>query len=446
MRAVLRLGLPLVGGHVAQFAVALTDTVMLGWYSVAALAAVVLAGTMFFEIFILGSGFAIAVMPMVAEADAQNDQVAVRRITRMGLWWSLGFSLLTLPLFWFSGSLLVMAGQDPELSAMAQDYLRIAGFGIVPALLVMVLKSYLAALEHTRVVFWVTVLATLANVVVNYALIFGNWGAPELGIVGAAIASLSVQTITIVGVLIYALKVLPEHSLLTRIWRPDPEILSRVFKLGVPIGLTNFAESGLFAASAIMMGWLGTIPLAAHGIAINLAGATFMIHLGLSNAATVRVGTAMGRKDTEHMTRGALMVIVLSVGISFAIVGLFLTMPETLISWFLAPSEPEKDAILATGVTLLFVAALFQFVDGAQIMALGLLRGVMDTRAPMIIAVISYWVIGVPCGYLLGFTYGWGGVGVWMGLVVGLSAAAVLLMWRFWGPKLRELRIAFHAE
>ncbi len=446
VRALLRIGLPLIGGHIAQFAITLTDTIMLGWYSVEALASVVLGGTFFFVIFILGSGFAIAVMPLVAEADAEDDEVGVRRITRMGLWLSVIFGVVALPLFVLSGPILLGLGQVPDVAELAQVYLRIAGLGLIPALLVMVLKSYLAALERTRVVFWVTVAAVPANMAVNYALIFGNWGMPELGVLGAAIASITVQTVSLIGVVGYAVMALPQHELFQRVWRPDWEYFARVFRLGVPIGLTNLAEVGLFAASSLMMGWLGTVQLAAHGIALQLASLAFMLHLGLSNAATVRAGNAMGRKDADHMARGAWVAIVMSVVFASLAVVIFLSFPEFLLGIFIDPSDPQRDVILAAGVSLLLVAALFQFMDGAQIIALGLLRGVQDTRGPMIIAAFSYWIIGVPCGYLLGFTFGMGGVGVWLGLVLGLTAAGILLMWRFWGPKLRGLRASFAAQ
>ncbi len=443
LRSLSRLGLPLIGGHVAQFAIGLTDTIMLGQYSVDALASVVLGSTLFFVLFILGSGFGIAVMPMVAEADAQNDDTAIRRIARMGMWLSALFAILVLPMFWFSGPILTAIGQEPDLAQTAQSYLRIVGVGLLPALLVMVLKSYLAALEHTRVVFWITVLAALANVLVNYVLIFGNWGAPELGVTGAAIASLVVQVVSILGVVIYAGRKLPEHRLFARIWKPDAEVLSRVFRIGAPIGLTNLAEVGLFAASTTMMGWLGKIPLAAHGIALNLAGLAFMFHLGLSNAATIRAGNAIGRKDSEHLAQGARTAIVFSLSMAVVAVSIFVTVPEFLIGGFVDKSDPDYDAIVATGVSLLLVAALFQFVDGAQAMALGLLRGVMDTRQPMILAAISYWGVGMTSAYVLGFTFDMGGVGVWLGLVIGLSMAALLLMLRFWRGKLAELRTSF---
>lgn len=242
IRAIAVLGLPLVGSHLAQFSISLTDTVMLGWYGVEALAAVTLAGSYFFVFFMLGSGFAYAVMPMVAASAALGDEVSIRRTTRMGLWLTLGFALLVMPAMWWSGQILQLLGQNQELAALAEKYLRIAGWGLIPALLVMVLKSYLAALERTRIVLWITLIAALTNGVANYALIFGNWGAPELGMMGAAIASLISQSVSLVAVIIYALKALPEHKLFRRLWRPDWEMFARVFRLGLPIGLTLLSE------------------------------------------------------------------------------------------------------------------------------------------------------------------------------------------------------------
>jgi putative MATE family efflux protein len=302
--AILTLGLPLIGGHLSQMAIGVTDTVMLGWYSVDALAAVTLGSTFFFIFFIFGSGFAWAVMPMVASFVAEGDETGIRRATRMGLWLSLGFAVLVMPFLIWSEPLLLALGQQPEVAVDAALYLGVAGWGIIPALLVMVLKSYLAALERTQIVLWITLVAAVANALANYALIFGNWGAPELGIVGAAIASLVTQVVSLIGVILYILIVVPQHQLFVRLWRADGSMLRDVFRLGWPIGLTSLSEVGLFAASAMMMGWLGKIPLAAHGIAVQLASITFMVHLGLSNVATIRAGNAWGRRDLDHMARG----------------------------------------------------------------------------------------------------------------------------------------------
>ena len=438
-RAITIMGLPLVGGHLGQVAIGVTDTVMVGWYSVEGLAAVTLASTYFFVLLIFGSGFAWGVMPMVAAFDAEGDEVGLRRATRMGLWLSLGFALLALPLFIWSGPIMGVMGQEPELAEMVRQYLMIAGWGIIPALLVMVLKSYLAALERTQVVFWLTIFSAVVNALANYMFIFGNWGAPELGVRGAAIASLTSHSASLLAVVIYVLKAMPEHQIFVRLWRPDWEMLARVFRLGLPIGVTGLSEVGLFAASAVMMGWLGTMPLAAHGIALQLASITFMIHLGISNVATIRAGNAFGRRDPAHLVRGAVTATTMSLLVAAATIVGFVLWPEPLINAFMQRDEPARDQILAVGVGLLAMAALFQLVDGAQAVALGLLRGVQDTKVPMILAGISYWVVGIPASYLFGFMLGLNGIGVWLGLVVGLGVAALLLNARFWTTTLKAL-------
>lgn len=431
-RALLVLGLPMIGSNLAQFAIGLTDTVMLGWYGIEALAAVTLASSYFFLLFLMGSGFASAVMPMVAAFDAADDEVGVRRATRMGLWLSTLFAVLVMPALWWSEPVLLALGQNEGVATQAAEYLRLAGWGIFPALFVMVLKSYLAALGRTQIALWITILAAVLNGLANYALIFGNWGAPEMGISGAAIASLVTQFVSLIGVLIYALVTLPEHRLFQRLWRLDPEMIAKVFRLGVPIGVTNLSEVSLFMGTAVMMGWLGTLPLAAHGIVIQLASGTFMVHLGLSSAATVRAGNAYGRGDRGHMVRGAFVVIGLSLMMSVATIALFLSAPEYLLSLFLDLSDSNSAGIIAIGVGLLTITALFQLVDGAQAMALGLLHGVQDTGVPMLIAALSYWGVGIPTSYYLGFVVGMEGIGIWLGLVVGLSCAGVFLMLRFW--------------
>ncbi len=438
-RAIAVLGLPLVGGHLAQFAIGLTDTVMLGWYGVEELAAVTLAGSYFFILFMLGGGLAIAIMPLVAASDAQGDDTSIRRVTRMGLWQTQLYGLLAMGLLWWSEPILLALGQKPDVASLAAEYLRVAGWGIFPALWVMVLKSYLAGLERTQIVLWITFLAAVVNAMGNYALIFGNWGAPQLGIQGAGIASVVTQVVSLIAVVLYALRVLPEHALFQRFWRPDWEMFGRVFKIGLPIGLTNLSEVSMFGASAFMMGWIGTVPLAAHGIAVQLAAATFMVHLGLSNAATIRAGNAFGRQDRTHMARGAVVVTAISLAVSAVSVVIFLTCSDWLISLFLKDGEDNREEILAIGVGLLGMAALFQLVDGIQAIALGVLRGVQDTAVPMVMAALSYWVVGIPASYVFGFIFGWQGIGVWMGLVLGLGCAAVLLMARFWGRSIKQI-------
>lgn len=433
-RATLVLGLPLIGSHVAQMALHVTDTVMLGWYGVEPLAAGVLGASSFFLMFMLGSGFAHAVMPLVAAAMGRGDETQVRRDTRMGLWLSILFGIAVYPVFWFSGAILLALGQDPTVSAMAEGYLRIVGLGMVPALMVMALKSWLAALERTQVVLWLTVAGVAVNAALNWALIFGNWGAPELGLQGAAIASVAVQVVTLLAVAAYGAlhPALRRFRLFQRFWRPDWQAMGQVFRLGWPIGLTSLMEGGLFQAAALMMGWIGTLELAAHGIALEITAVTFMIHVGLSNAATVRTGRAFGEGDARALRDGAVVALALSQGIGLFIIATFLLAPEPLIRLFLDSTDPLAPQIVAYATLLLICAAAFQVADAAQVMALGLLRGIRDTKVPMIIAAICYWLIGIPASYAMAFGLGWGGVGLWLGLVLGLSLTAAALLVRFW--------------
>ncbi|MCC5999415.1 MAG: MATE family efflux transporter [Pararhodobacter sp.] len=433
-RAVLGLGLPLIGSHMAQFGLHVTDTIMLGWYGVTDLAAGALGATVFFAFFTFGTGYANAVMPMVAASAARDDEVEVRRATRMGMWLSILYAVIVLPLFIWSNVILDTLGQEPAVARLGGAYLAIVGFGLAPALLVMVLKSYLAALGRTQVVLWVTVLAVFVNIGLNWIFIFGNLGMTEMGARGAAVASVLVQLFTLGVMLAYAawLPALRRYALLVRFWRPDWAALRAVNALGLPIGLAMLAETGMFAASAVMMGWLGAQTLAAHSIALEITAMFFMVHMGLSNAATVLVGRARGRRDLPGLRAAARVSIIISMAVAVATMAIYLLLGEHMVGAFLAPDNPERAVIVPLGVTLLWVAAIFQLADGGQAMAMGLLRGIQDTRVPMLIAAVSYWLIGIPAGYALAFLAGLQGVGLWLGLVVGLTVAAVALMLRFW--------------
>ena len=434
LRATLVLGLPLVGSHLAQMALHVTDTVLLGWYGTAELAAGVISTSTFFLLFIFGSGFGKAVMPMVAAAFGTGDDRQVRRVSRMGLWLSILCALCLYPVFWWSEELLRALNQTDEVARLGRDYLRIAGLGILPAMMVMTLTSLLSAIGRTGAVLFTTLMGVALNFVLNWMLVFGNWGAPELGIRGSAIATVSVQILCFVLLAGFATfhPALRRFQLFVRFWRPDWPAFAQVFRLGLPIGLTSMAEGGLFHASAVMMGWIGTVELASHGIALEATAIAFMLHLGLSSAVTIRVGRAHGIGDLAAVRRAAIAALTLSLAFALVIITVFLTIPEQIIMLFLDPNKAEAAQIVAIGSVLMMLAALFQLADAMQAMALGLLRGVQDTRGPMWLAAFGYWCVGVPVGYLLAFHFGLGGAGIWLGLAVGLSMVAILLMWRFW--------------
>lgn len=432
--ATLSLGLPLIGGHLARMAIGVGDTVMLGWYGVEALAALVLATSLLFILFMLGSGYAIGVMGRLAAALARGDETDMRRATRMTLWLGGLHTILVLPVMWFSEPIMLALGQEPQLAALAQDYLRIACFGVFAMLWGMTLNNFLASMERTQFALVVTLLGLPLNVGLNWILIFGNWGAPELGVRGAAIASISVQFIQLIIMAVYVtwLPATRHFQLFARFWRPDWPAFRDILTMGFPVGMTLVAEVGMFVGVNFMMGWIGTLELAAHGIALQVASIAFMVHLGLSNAATVRVGQAQGRTDRPALRDSAITVLAISLCFSAISAAVFVLLPADIVRLYLDFSNPQAGAILGIAVGLMVWAAAFQFADGLQCVVMGLLRGVQDTRLPMLIGLLSYWPIGLGAGYLLAFPAGMGAAGLWAGLLVGLCTAAVLLLWRFW--------------
>ncbi|MGR3722145.1 MATE family efflux transporter [Abyssibius alkaniclasticus] len=433
IRATLALGLPLIGAQLAQMLMGVTDTLMLGWLGTEALAATVLGTNILFVLMITGFGFGTAVGALAAGAQGAGDVRAVRRMVRMGMWVSLAYAALVMPIMFFTEEILIAIGQDPDLSAVADSYLTIARWSLVPNLLILVLRSFLSVLSRAGVVLIFTLGAAALNAMLNYALIFGNWGAPALGVEGAAWATLGSSTLSLLLLVVYVIrhKAVRKYEVMVRFWRADWPAFMEVLVVGWPIGLTLLAEVGLFSFSAVMMGWFGKIPLAAHGIALQLASVSFMIPLGLSQAATVRIGIARGRKDRLGVQRAGQVILLMGGGISLLAAALFVIIPETLIGLFQDAANPETAAVLAYGVPLMAVAGAFQLVDSIQVMAAGLLRGLKDTRVPMYFAMISYWIIGVPCAYLLSQYTALEGVGIWLGLATGLTVASVLGLWRY---------------
>ena len=427
------LGLPLVGSSVAQFSLTIIDAAMLGHYSPIALASAVIGGSFFFSFFIVGSGFSFAVVPLVAAYEAQKDERQVRRITRMGLWMSLIYTLLVLICFLNSEKILLTFGQSVEISSLSQEYLRIMGFGLLPALLVVTLRSYLTGLKHTQVIFLITLMGIPLKVFLNWIFIFGNLGISEMGIRGAAFTTTVVHLFMLFLLVFYIQKRLRSYLIFNGLWRLDYSYLIKIVKLGLPIGLTYFAETSLFTATAVMMGWLGTIQLAAHGITMQLAGLTFMFHVGMSQAATTITGYAFGKNEGgEELQRIGKATIMLTTAYAVLVMLIFLLFPDFLLALFLDKSLLLSEQILSLAINLLMIAAAFHLVDGLQAAALGLLRGIQDVKTPSILALISYWFFGIGSGYLLGFELNLGSVGLWIGMVIGLTMAAVSLIWRYW--------------
>jgi MATE family multidrug resistance protein len=439
-RATLALGIPLIGAQLAQLGINTTDVMIVGRLGAEQLAAMVLSAQFLFTILVFGSGFAIAVIPMVAQAYGRGDVATVRRSLRMGLWVVIVFWVIMLPAFFNSESILLAAGQKPEVARLAHGYIMIGQFAVLPGLLYNVLRALVSAIGRAGVILNVTVVMLVMNAALAYPLVLGHFGLPAMGLEGAAIVSLVVQTAGLLFIVAYVQtrEETRRYEIFVRFWRPDWKAFWEVVRLGLPISVTVLAEVSLFTVASLLMGYIGTIELAAHGIALQWASIAFMIPLGLSQAATVRVGVAHGQGDHAALVRASITVLAIACFIS-AIGGLlFAFMPTFFGSWFLDVSSPEAPQVLAYAGPLIVVAGLFQLVDGLQVIANGLLRGLKDARVPMIMALIAYWPIGFFLAWLFAFPLGFGGIGIWFGFLIGLAAAAVMLCTRFYALVRRE--------
>ncbi|MEL6751061.1 MAG: MATE family efflux transporter [Pseudomonadota bacterium] len=433
LKATLVLGLPLVGAQVTQMLINVTDTVMLGWLGTRELAAGTLAFQSFFILMIFGLGFGAAMIPLIANALGRDDERAVRRASRMGIWVLLALGLVfQIPLY-FTEAVLVAFGQDAELAALAQTYMRIAQWSMLPAFVIVALRSFLTGLEKAQAVLWLTVVMAILNGLLNYALIFGNWGFPRLGIEGAAVATVAVNVAGALATVAYVVwdAEAKRYELFKNFWRPEWPAMRAIVGLGVPISLGIFAEVGMFLTCSLMVGWIGVVELAAHSVALQLASIAFMVPLGLAQAASVRVGNAAGRDDRLAVGRAGHAVMAMALGFVLVAGLLFALLPGPLIRLWLDADNPDLAEIIRIGIPLLYMAAAFQIFDTLQVTASGALRGLQDTQVPMVIMALSYWIVGLGSAYVAAFVLDFGAVGVWAGLVIGLATASVALTWRF---------------
>ena len=434
-RAMLALAWPLILANLTTQVIQATDVLMMGRLGAGPLAAAMLALNLTFTLNLLILGVLIASSPMMARALGQRSNAVrdVRRTFRAGLWWI----MLVLPPYWLAlwqvGAVLRGFGQSPELADMGQTFLRAYMWSTAPWLLFQLLRNFVSALERPRVVLWLSIGGIAVNALLSWSLIFGHFGLPALGLVGGGIGSTLAWT-AMCGALALVIRrdrQFRRFHLFGRLWRFDGHRLRAMIALGWPIGLTMGLEMGVFALAALFMGWIGTTAVAAHSVALQIAALTFMVPLGLGQAATVRVGLALGRGDAAGITRAGWTAWVIGVGFMGTMALLMWAIPRPLVTLFLV-DIPANFAVIALAVSFLKVAAAFQLVDGAQVVGAGMLRGLHDTRVPLIFALVGYWGIGIGVGMWLAFNRGWAGVGIWVGLAAGLAFVAVLMLdrWR----------------
>jgi len=432
LRALTALALPLALAQLAQIAINTTDVVMMGWLGTEALAAGGLAVNIWILPALFGIGVASALPPLVAEALGGRRPRQVRRVVRQSLW---VVAVVTAPpalALAFSAPLLEALGQSPAVAADAQAYLRAAALGLPFAAFTMALRGFVTSFGHTRAVLGVMSAAVLLNVLSNYGLMFGNFGLPRLELVGAGISSTLVNIATFAALAVLASRVAPyrRYRVFARLWRPDWTVFAAVLKLGLPIGLTLLLEVGMFSAAALLVGTLGAVPLAAHNVALQLCAIIFMVPLGLSQAATIRVALAAGRRDGAGVRRVGRLAAGLAVAIMTVPATAFLAVPGWLVRPFL--DDPTAQArVVETAVGLLGVAAFFQIADGLQVVGGGLLRGLKDTTVPMLYAGLGYWICGLGTAATVVAVADGGARGVWVGLLIGLTVTAALALTRF---------------
>ena len=434
-RATVTLALPLIFTQLAQMSVATTDVLLLGRLSAEALASSAVALTVFFFVWVLGFGPASAISPMIAHARGADpdDEKSVRDITRMGLWATIIISPFLMSVLYFSESILLFLGQDPALARAAGIYNISLSIGLPFSLGFLLLRNYVAALERPNSALWVMLATIIVNAIGNYALIFGHFGMPAMGLVGSGIASAFAHIFSFVVMLaiVRLTPALHQYRIMSNFLTPAWSKLSEVFRLGTPMSVTMTFEVGFFTSAALVMGTFGMASVAAHQIALNLASTTFMVPLGIAMAATVRVGLAAGSGDSEGVRRAGWTAIGISILFMMVSGGMIALFAEDVAQLYL-PHSTENAAVIALTVVFLKVAAAFQLFDGIQAAAQMSIRGLKDAKSPMWICGISYWLIGFPVCFLLAFSFGLKGLGIWLGLAFGLFVAALALSTRFY--------------
>jgi MATE family multidrug resistance protein len=421
----LRLAVPVVVIQVGMMAMGVVDTIMVGHISARALAAVALGNLYFFGLAVFAMGTLMVLDPVVAQAVGARDRQAVARAVQRGVVLA---ALLTVPvalILTVAAPVFRLARQPAEVIPLAAAYSLVTAPGVLPFLLFIVFRQSLQSMGRTAPIVGAILGANLANAGLNWVFIYGHFGLPAMGVVGSAWATTISR-----GLLMLGLWAAARRELGPLLWPLRPEIwqgppLGRMLRLGIPIGTQHVLEFGAFALVALMMGWMGTREMAGHQIAINLAALTFMVPLGVGDAASILVGQAVGRGDAEG-TRGAARA-ALACGVAFMSLtaAVFLTVPEPLARLY----SRDLDVVRVAAM-LIPIAGVFQVFDGLQVVAAGVLRGLGDTRVPMLVNLLGYWLVGIPVSMYLGFQAGLGPAGLWWGLVLGLALVGTSLLLR----------------
>jgi len=426
VRALLRLAGPIAVGQLAAIAMMTTDTIMVAPLGPRALAAAGLGIALHMSVLIALSGVLSAVSPLTSQSQGAGDPAEGRRVAVQGLWLALLLSVPLTVLSLFGERIGLALGQDAGVSRLAGGFMLALAPGVLPGLLFAVMKYYVDALGRTRVAMSVTFVGVVVNVLGNQAFIHGVPGVVRpLGVAGSGLSTSIVRWAMLGVILVYVARHRELSPFRGASLRPHGERLRRIARIGVPIGAQLGAEIGTFSCAAVMMGWMGPSQLAAHQITLNLASATFMVAVGAALGGSIRVGRAVGAGSRRAVHRAVVASYLVTLGFMSLCAAMFLLFPRSLLELY-----TRDPGIVRYGTGLLFMAALFQLFDGAQVTGINVLRGAADTRVPMLITLLGYFAVGIPMAYGLGFHTPLRHQGIWAGLSVSLAVVALLLLWR----------------
>ena len=433
--ATLRLSWPLAAANLLQMLTYAIDVIFIARLGEDQLAASALAIALFGLVLWALSGLTGAVAPVAAAELGERAPALrpVRRSVRMALWLAVFSGVAGIGICLLLGPLMHVTGQQAQITALAIEYNSLLVLSLVPMLFNNVLRSFVSTLDRPIFATAITGGGIFVNALANYAFIFGNLGAPELGLQGAAVATI-LTTLTTLAAYVVAIRLDPRlhrYRVFGRWWSPDWPRLLHIVRIGTPIALTITAEAGIFGAAAFLMGNIGASQLAAHTVALQIAALAFQVPFGVGQAATIRVGYFYGARDPDGMKRAGWTAIVVGTGFMAFTALLMIMIPKPLIAIYVDPWDPKNAVLVGFALQYIVIAAAFQLFDGMQAVAAGALRGLQDTRIPMWIAAFAYWVPGIGTALALGFYTPLEGVGVWIGLATGLTVAAALLGWRW---------------
>ena len=427
-KSTITLAYPVMIGQLGMIMMGVVDSIMVGGLGAVPLAAAALGNSLFILILIIGIGVSYAVTPLVAIAVGANKISDCGLIFRQSVIVNMVLSIILLALSFLCADLIKYLNQPPRVAAQAISYTKILGYSIIPVMLFQTYKQFIEGFGVMRPAMVITLAANLVNAGVNWILIFGKFGFPMLALNGAGWATFISRLFMGFVIMFYVMKSnkFAKFDMGFHFRKINFHIIRKILNIGIPSAFQYIFEVGAFSSAVIIVGWLGTKQLAAHQIAINLASISFMMTLGISSAGAIRVANAVGKQDIKEVRKAGFTAIVLGASLMASCGVIFIVLRKFLPSLYI--SDPT---VITYASSLLIIAAIFQISDGTQAVGIGILRGLTDVKIPTVITFIAYWVIALPVGYLLGFTFHLQVVGVWIGLLIGLTSSATMLTIRF---------------